>query len=345
MSNIANTEPSEDAVTGPPQSGVEAEAAPAEKAEAQASAAGPAGGAEDHPGAGLAGGSGAGDPQRSVVDLGETAHVAPAPALGASPATASTASARPPESRSAKDNSAFALLGPAATEAASLLVSELGLDAQVGDGIDLWGPDGAILASILSNGTKAWSAPLMSSAGTCGELALALLPGLPVLGEGRLASALAATVPALANACPAKHLGKLAHQNAQALREARPGQQALALPLLSKGERAGLFIVMVPSAQPAAELPHLDPAPGPQATARSIAALADVEMSVSVELGRTKIAIRDLLGIHNGAVVQLDRTVSQPVDVFVNGTLIARGEVVVVDECFAVRVTELLTGD
>lgn len=78
---------------------------------------------------------------------------------------------------------------------------------------------------------------------------------------------------------------------------------------------------------------------------RSIAALADVEMTVSVELGRTKIAIRDLLSIHNGAVVQLDRSITHPVDVLVHGTLIARGEVVVVDECFAVRVTELLTGE
>jgi flagellar motor switch protein FliN/FliY len=68
-------------------------------------------------------------------------------------------------------------------------------------------------------------------------------------------------------------------------------------------------------------------------------------MTVSVELGRTKIPIKDLLSIHNGSVVQLDRPVSQPVDIFVHGTLIARGEVVVVDECFAVRVTELLTGD
>ncbi len=78
---------------------------------------------------------------------------------------------------------------------------------------------------------------------------------------------------------------------------------------------------------------------------RSIATLADVEMTVSVELGRTKIAIRDLLSIRNGAVVQLDRSITHPVDVLVHGTLIARGEVVVVDECFAVRVTELLTGE
>lgn len=345
MSKTANTEPSEDAVAGPPEDAVMAYAAPAEKTEAQASAADLPGDAGSQPAVDLADGGGADDPDSPVVDLGKPAHVSPAPASMASPAPAPPAPALAPGSQSAKDNSAFALLGPAAAEAASLLISELGLDAQVGDGIDLWGPDGATLSSILSNGTKAWSAPLVSSTSTCGELALALLPNLPVLGEGRLASALAATVPTLATACPAKHLGKLQHQNAQALREARPGQQALALPLLSKGESAGLFVVIVASTQPAAELPHLDPAPGPPAAARSIAALADVEMSVSVELGRTKIAIRDLLEIHNGAVVQLDRTVSHPVDVFVNGTLIARGEVVVVDECFAVRVTELMTGD
>lgn len=94
-----------------------------------------------------------------------------------------------------------------------------------------------------------------------------------------------------------------------------------------------------------AELPQLglsEPALGP---ARSIEALAEVHMTISVELGRTKLLVRDLLNIHNGAVVQLDRQVTQPVDVFVHGTLIARGEVVVVDECFAVRVTELVAGD
>ncbi len=110
------------------------------------------------------------------------------------------------------------------------------------------------------------------------------------------------------------------------------------------GQHAGLLVVITPAAEVVAELPHLDPMPGP-AVARSIATFGDVEMSVSVELGRTKIPIRDLLNIHNGAVVQLDRPVTHPVDLFVQGTLIARGEVVVVDECFAVRVTELLTGD
>jgi flagellar motor switch protein FliN/FliY len=245
----------------------------------------------------------------------------------------------------ASKDTAFAVLRPAATEAASLLTSALGLEAQAGEGADLWGTDGAILTPLLSSGTKAWSAALMGSSGVRGELALALPAGIAVPGEGRLASALAACVPALANACGAQHLGKVQRQNAMALREARPGQRAFAVPLLSNGEHTGLLVVIVPATQAAAELPHLDPTPGPQAATRSIAALGDVEMAVSVELGRTKIPIKDLLNIHTGAVVQLDRAVSHPVDVFVNGTLIARGEVVVVDECFAVRVTELLTGD
>ena len=103
--------------------------------------------------------------------------------------------------------------------------------------------------------------------------------------------------------------------------------------------------VPLPAEPGEAELPQFgfsEPSHGPQ---RSMETLADVLMTISVELGRTKLAIRDLLNIHSGAVVQLDRQVTQPVDIFVHGTLIARGEVVVVDESFAVRVTELVTGD
>ncbi|GEM_PF-3409435 len=250
----------------------------------------------------------------------------------------------PPQGQAESHDTAFAVLAPAASEAASLLTTALGLEAKAGQAVDLWGAEGAELAATLSKDAKTWGAPLMGKDGVCGELALALLAGAAVPGEGRLASALAACVPALTNACGAQHLGKLQRLKAEALLEARPGQRALALPLASGEQLAGLLVVTVPATRAAAELPHLEPAAG-QAPARSIASLSDVEMTVSVELGRTKIAIKDLLTIHNGAVVQLDRAVSHPVDVFVNGTLIARGEVVVVDECFAVRVTELITGD
>jgi|ERR1700677_746888 flagellar motor switch protein FliN/FliY len=234
---------------------------------------------------------------------------------------------------------------PAASEAAALLAGALGLEAEPGDVFDLWAEGTSNLGGeALSKGAKAWSAPLIGPMGPCGEIAIALPAGAKVPGEGRVASALASTTPALGATCGADHIGEMQRSNPDTLLTARPGYQALAVPLVSGETQEGLLVVITAVGQ-VAELPHLDPSPGNSGGPRSIAALADVEMTVSVELGRTKIPIRDLLGIHNGAVVQLDRAVSNPVDIFVHGTLIARGEVVVVDECFAVRVTELLTGD
>ncbi|HVL99749.1 MAG TPA: flagellar motor switch protein FliN [Egibacteraceae bacterium] len=70
--------------------------------------------------------------------------------------------------------------------------------------------------------------------------------------------------------------------------------------------------------------------------------LADVDLAVTVELGRVRLKVRDLLRLTEGSVVELDRAVGAPVDVLVNGSLIARGDIVVVDDELGVRVTELL---
>jgi flagellar motor switch protein FliN/FliY len=70
--------------------------------------------------------------------------------------------------------------------------------------------------------------------------------------------------------------------------------------------------------------------------------LHDVEMGVTAELGRSRMHVREILNLAPGAVIELDRTAGSPVDVLVNGTLIARGEVVVVDEEFGVRITEVI---
>ncbi|MDA8187413.1 MAG: flagellar motor switch protein FliN [Dehalococcoidales bacterium] len=71
--------------------------------------------------------------------------------------------------------------------------------------------------------------------------------------------------------------------------------------------------------------------------------LLDVVLQVNVELGRSSLPIRDILALGPGSVVELDKLAGEPVDVFINSTLIARGEVVVVDEKFGVRVTEIVT--
>ncbi|OLF06904.1 flagellar motor switch protein FliN [Actinophytocola xanthii] len=73
--------------------------------------------------------------------------------------------------------------------------------------------------------------------------------------------------------------------------------------------------------------------------------LHGVEMEVTVELGRTRMTVRDLLSLRPGSVVELDRVAGSPADVLVNGRLIARGEVVVVDENFGIRITEIVTAE
>ncbi len=78
---------------------------------------------------------------------------------------------------------------------------------------------------------------------------------------------------------------------------------------------------------------------------RAVELLNDVEMGVTAELGRTRMTVRELLSLQPGSIVELDRAAGSPVDLLVNGTLVARGEVVVVDEEFAIRITEIIGYD
>ena len=78
---------------------------------------------------------------------------------------------------------------------------------------------------------------------------------------------------------------------------------------------------------------------------RSMDLLHGVEMTVTVELGRTKMLLGELLALRSGSIVELDRAAGSPVDVLINGTLLAHGEVVVVDDEFGVRITTIVSGD
>ncbi len=84
---------------------------------------------------------------------------------------------------------------------------------------------------------------------------------------------------------------------------------------------------------------------GDAARSWGIDMLRDVEMEVTCELGRTRMTVRQLLALAPGDVVELDRLAGAPADLLVNGTLLARGEVVVVDESFGLRITEIVTRD
>lgn len=74
----------------------------------------------------------------------------------------------------------------------------------------------------------------------------------------------------------------------------------------------------------------------------SLKLIRDVEMDVTVELGRTRMTVRNILSLLPGSVIELDRAAGAPVDLLVNGTLIGRGEVVVIDEEFGVRISEII---
>jgi len=76
---------------------------------------------------------------------------------------------------------------------------------------------------------------------------------------------------------------------------------------------------------------------------RNISLLMDVSMEMTVELGRTKWLIKDILGMGEGTIIELDKLAGEPVDILVNNNPIARGEVVVIDENFGVRVTEIIS--
>jgi flagellar motor switch protein FliN/FliY len=92
------------------------------------------------------------------------------------------------------------------------------------------------------------------------------------------------------------------------------------------------------------ELKDLTGAP-PSADRATLELLRDVELDLRIELGRTHLYLEDVLQLRKGSVVPLDKLAGDPVDVFVNGRLIARGEVLVLNDNFCVRVAELMTGE
>jgi len=77
----------------------------------------------------------------------------------------------------------------------------------------------------------------------------------------------------------------------------------------------------------------------------TLEAVSDIPVSISVVLGRTSMQVQQLLKLGRGAVVELDRKVGEPVDILVNGRMVARGEVVVVEDKIGVTMTEIIKAD
>ncbi len=126
--------------------------------------------------------------------------------------------------------------------------------------------------------------------------------------------------------------------------------QFVVYPLLDGNERVAAIVIRIAPQVEATtptvvvhEFPTLQDTEINLGDPRPLSLLHDVEMGVTAELGRRRMTVRDLLGLTPGAVIELDRAAGSPVDVLVNGTLIARGEVVVIDEEFGIRISEIVS--
>ncbi len=109
------------------------------------------------------------------------------------------------------------------------------------------------------------------------------------------------------------------------------------------GEQAETEAAASPEAKPAPIFEQFG-GPGDRAAGlQDFDMILDIPVSMTVELGRTKISIRNLLQLAHGSVVELDGLAGEPMDVLVNGTLIAQGEVVVVNDKFGIRLTDIIT--
>jgi flagellar motor switch protein FliN/FliY len=97
------------------------------------------------------------------------------------------------------------------------------------------------------------------------------------------------------------------------------------------------------SAQPADIFPSFGSAGSGGGMMNELDMILDIPVLMTVELGRTKITIKNLLQLAHGSVVELDAMAGEPMDVLVNGTLIAQGEVVVVNDKFGIRLTDIIT--
>ena len=106
---------------------------------------------------------------------------------------------------------------------------------------------------------------------------------------------------------------------------------------------AGAPAVNLGGAEGAAAAAGAAGAKGAQGTSQSLDFILDIPLKVTVELGRSKMAIRDVLQLAQGSVIELQKFAGEPLEVLVNEKLVARGEVVVVNEKFGVRLTDIIS--
>ena len=109
-----------------------------------------------------------------------------------------------------------------------------------------------------------------------------------------------------------------------------------------RASEAGLDAPAAPAAAPA-QMESFAPTSNTGGKVADLDAVLDIPVTLSVEIGKTRLSIRNLLQLNQGSVVELDRMAGEPLDVLINGTLVAHGEVVVVNEKFGIRLTDVVS--
>jgi len=167
--------------------------------------------------------------------------------------------------------------------------------------------------------------------------------------NAKTATATSASAPTATKPAPAPELGK---SNTAAASSARAtvasGLPATDIEFLFQQAEQALASVQGPQPVPpgVATFKLMDFGGAPASTENAtLDLLRDVELDLKIELGRTHMYLEDVLRLSKGAVVPLDRLAGDPVDIFVNGRLIARGEVLILNDNFCVRVAELMAGE
>ncbi|KQX69510.1 flagellar motor switch protein FliN [Angustibacter sp. Root456] len=159
------------------------------------------------------------------------------------------------------------------------------------------------------------------------------------MGPLPLADALRPALEALRGALGVGALGSVSQTDAAGMVALLQGRDAVVVPLNdASGPAAWLALAAASGSDSAPASVAAQPFSG-----AGLDLLQDVVMELSAELGRTTMTVRELLNLQPGAVVELDRLAGSPADLLVNGRLIARGEVVVVDEDYALKITELVS--
>lgn len=167
------------------------------------------------------------------------------------------------------------------------------------------------------------------------EAALAAAAGGPLPVADAVAPALQAAVAAVGPAVAG------AAEVHPAATQVDRGDLAWA-PLVGDGDVVAWLGLAVAAGAAAAAGAPAGAVPAPRSDSSGLNLLRDVEMVLTVELGRTRMSVRELLSLAPGSVVELDRAAGAPADLMVNGRLLARGEVVVVDEDYGLRITEIV---